>query len=126
MNNFSEVNSELIAEKKEELLKGNIEEAKNIANDINENEKKIWLMFTNSVMAINYPHIYPSIKACTMTNVYYLMSTTSSSLSTSIDRWTTKMFFLNSNITRTYQSLLSGDARFTVYDDEERDGRNSC
>ena len=41
VNNFSEVNSELIAEMKDELSKGNIEEAKNIANDINENEKKI-------------------------------------------------------------------------------------
>jgi len=41
VNNFSEVNSELIAEMKEELSKGNIEEAKNIANDIDENEKKI-------------------------------------------------------------------------------------
>ncbi len=41
VNNFSEVNSELIAEMKEELTKGNIEEAKNIADDIDENEKKI-------------------------------------------------------------------------------------
>ncbi len=41
VNNFSEVNSELIAEMKEELSKGNINEAKNIANDIDENEKKI-------------------------------------------------------------------------------------
>ena len=41
VNNFSEVNSELIAEMKEELSKGNIEEAINIAADINENEEKI-------------------------------------------------------------------------------------
>ena len=41
VNNFSEVNSELIAEMKEELAKGNIEEAKKIAADINENEQKI-------------------------------------------------------------------------------------
>jgi len=41
VNNFSEVNSELIAEMKEELAKGNIEEAKTIANDIDENEQKI-------------------------------------------------------------------------------------
>lgn len=41
VNNFSEVNSELIAEMKAELSKGNIDEAKNIANDIDENEKKI-------------------------------------------------------------------------------------
>ncbi len=41
VNNFSEVNSELIAEMKEELSKGNIDEAKSIANDIDENEKKI-------------------------------------------------------------------------------------
>jgi len=41
VNNFSEVNSELIAELKEEIEKGNIEEAKNIATNIDENEKKI-------------------------------------------------------------------------------------
>ena len=41
VNNFSEVNSELIAEMKEELVKGNIEEAKTIATDIDENEQKI-------------------------------------------------------------------------------------
>ncbi len=41
VNNFSEVNSELIGEMKEELSKGNIEEAKTIANDIDENEQKI-------------------------------------------------------------------------------------
>jgi signal transduction histidine kinase len=35
------VNSELIAEMKEELSKGNMEEAKTISNDIDENEKKI-------------------------------------------------------------------------------------
>jgi len=41
VNNFSEVNSELIEEQKEELEKGNITEAKNLANEIAENEKKI-------------------------------------------------------------------------------------
>jgi signal transduction histidine kinase len=41
VNNFSEVNSELISEMKEELTKGNINEAKTIANNIDENEKKI-------------------------------------------------------------------------------------
>jgi len=41
VNNFSEVNSELIAEMKEELAKGNIEEAKTIANNIDDNEQKI-------------------------------------------------------------------------------------
>jgi len=41
VNNFSEVNSELISEMKEELGKGNIETAKTIANDINNNEQKI-------------------------------------------------------------------------------------
>jgi signal transduction histidine kinase len=35
------VNTELIAEMKEELTKGNIEEAKTIADDINDNEQKI-------------------------------------------------------------------------------------
>jgi len=41
VNNFSEVNSELIAEMKDELKKGNVEEAKTIANDIDDNEQKI-------------------------------------------------------------------------------------
>jgi two-component system, NtrC family, sensor kinase len=41
VNNFSEVNSELIAEMKDELSKGNMEEAKLIANNIDENEQKI-------------------------------------------------------------------------------------
>ncbi len=41
VNNFSEVNSELIGEMKDELAKGNIDEAKTIANDIDENEQKI-------------------------------------------------------------------------------------
>ena len=41
VNNFSEVNAELITEMKEELSKGNIEEAKAIADDINDNEQKI-------------------------------------------------------------------------------------
>ena len=41
VNNFSEVNTELIDEMKEEIDKGNNEEAKAIANDIKENEQKI-------------------------------------------------------------------------------------
>ena len=41
VNNFSEVNAELIDEMKEEIEKGNIEEVKPIANDIKENEEKI-------------------------------------------------------------------------------------
>ena len=41
VNNFSEVNTELIDEMKKEMDKGNIEEAKAIANDIKENEEKI-------------------------------------------------------------------------------------
>ena len=41
VNNFSDLNIELISEMKEELLKGNIEEAKTIAENINENEQKI-------------------------------------------------------------------------------------
>ena len=41
VNNFSEVNKELIEELKEEIEKGNIEEVKAIANDIEENEEKI-------------------------------------------------------------------------------------
>jgi two-component system, NtrC family, sensor kinase len=41
VNNFSEVNSELITEMKEELHKGNIEGAIAIAGDINDNEQKI-------------------------------------------------------------------------------------
>ncbi|MGB3008034.1 MAG: hypothetical protein WBC06_16085 [Chitinophagaceae bacterium] len=41
VNNFSEVNSELIGEMKEELSKGNINEAKTIAENIDENEQKI-------------------------------------------------------------------------------------
>jgi signal transduction histidine kinase/ligand-binding sensor domain-containing protein len=41
VNNFSEINSELIGEMKEELSRGNIDEAKTIAEDINENEQKI-------------------------------------------------------------------------------------
>ncbi|MGB5322645.1 tetratricopeptide repeat-containing sensor histidine kinase [Lutimonas sp.] len=41
VNNFSEVNSELIEEMKEELDKGNLDEVKAIAKDINENEQKI-------------------------------------------------------------------------------------
>jgi len=41
VNNFSEINSELIQEMKEEAEKGNLEEVKAIANDIAENERKI-------------------------------------------------------------------------------------
>ena len=41
VNNFSEVNSELISEMKKELNSGNIEEAKSIADDIDANEQKI-------------------------------------------------------------------------------------
>jgi signal transduction histidine kinase len=41
VNNFSEVNSELIKEMKEEIDKGNYEDAKAIATDIDENEQKI-------------------------------------------------------------------------------------
>ncbi|MDQ6813141.1 MAG: ATP-binding protein [Bacteroidota bacterium] len=41
VNNFSEVNSELIDELKEEIEKGNIEEMNSIADDIKENEQKI-------------------------------------------------------------------------------------
>ncbi len=41
VNNFSEVNSELISELVEEVDKGNIEEVKAIAKDIKENEEKI-------------------------------------------------------------------------------------
>jgi signal transduction histidine kinase len=39
--NFAEVNSELITELNEEIEKGNYEEVKTIAQDINDNEKKI-------------------------------------------------------------------------------------
>ena len=41
VNNFAEVNTELITELKEEINKGNIEEATAIANDIAANEQKI-------------------------------------------------------------------------------------
>jgi len=41
VNNFSEVNTELIAEMKEEINKGNINEVQAIANNIEENEQKI-------------------------------------------------------------------------------------
>ena len=41
VNNFSEVNSELIADMKQEIDNGNFGEVKTIANNINENEKKI-------------------------------------------------------------------------------------
>ncbi|MCB0728524.1 MAG: hypothetical protein KDD00_13765 [Ignavibacteriae bacterium] len=41
VNNFSEVNTELIAEMKDELVKGNTEEVKAIADDIEANEQKI-------------------------------------------------------------------------------------
>jgi signal transduction histidine kinase len=41
VNNFSDVNSELIAEMKQEIEKGNMEQVKAIADDIAENEEKI-------------------------------------------------------------------------------------
>jgi two-component system, NtrC family, sensor kinase len=41
VNNFSEVNTELIAELEQEIDNGNIAEVKSIANDIKENEQKI-------------------------------------------------------------------------------------
>jgi signal transduction histidine kinase/ligand-binding sensor domain-containing protein len=41
VNNFSEVNEELLAEMRDELDKGNIEDAKAIANDAIENQQKI-------------------------------------------------------------------------------------
>ncbi len=41
VNNFAEVNKELIAELKEEIEKGNLDEAFEIANDIQSNEEKI-------------------------------------------------------------------------------------
>jgi signal transduction histidine kinase len=41
VNNFSEVNKELIAEMNEEIGKGNFDEAKTIAKDITNNEEKI-------------------------------------------------------------------------------------
>ena len=41
MNNFSEVNKELLAEMTEEIDKGNFEEAKSLAKDVTGNEEKI-------------------------------------------------------------------------------------
>jgi signal transduction histidine kinase/Tfp pilus assembly protein PilF len=41
VNNFSEVNSELIAEMKQEIDKGNLQEVRTIADSIDENEQKI-------------------------------------------------------------------------------------
>ncbi|MBC7629735.1 MAG: histidine kinase, partial [Ferruginibacter sp.] len=41
VNNFSEVNKELLAEMKDEMEKGNITDAKEIANDVIANEEKI-------------------------------------------------------------------------------------
>ena len=41
VNNFSEVNTELIEEMKSELKSGNIDDAISIANDIKDNEQKI-------------------------------------------------------------------------------------
>jgi len=41
VNNFSEVNTELLAEMKDEMIKGNIDDAKAIANDVIDNEQKI-------------------------------------------------------------------------------------
>ncbi len=41
VNNFSEVNKELLVEMKEEMDKGNLDDAKAIANDVIDNEEKI-------------------------------------------------------------------------------------
>ena len=41
VNNFSEVNKEMVDEAEEEINKGNIEEVKNILNDIKDNSEKI-------------------------------------------------------------------------------------
>jgi signal transduction histidine kinase len=41
VNNFSELNKELLAEMKDEMSKGNIDDANAIANDVTENSKKI-------------------------------------------------------------------------------------
>ncbi len=41
VNNFSEVNKELLVEMKDEMDKGNLDEAKAIANDVIDNEEKI-------------------------------------------------------------------------------------
>ncbi len=41
VNNFSEVNKELLAEMKDEMSKGNIDDANTIANDVMENSEKI-------------------------------------------------------------------------------------
>jgi signal transduction histidine kinase len=41
VNNFSDINKELLSELKEEMGKGNIDEAKTIANDVIDNEEKI-------------------------------------------------------------------------------------
>ena len=41
VNNFSEINTELLVEMKDEMDKGNLEDAKAIANDVIDNEKKI-------------------------------------------------------------------------------------
>ncbi len=41
VNNFSEVNKEMIAEMKEEIDKGNYDEVKLIAKDVTDNEEKI-------------------------------------------------------------------------------------
>jgi len=41
VNNFSEVNKEMIVEMKEEIDKGNYDEVKSIANDLEENQEKI-------------------------------------------------------------------------------------
>ena len=40
MNNFSDVNKELLTELKDEINKGNTHEANAIANDVMENEEK--------------------------------------------------------------------------------------
>ena len=41
VNNFSDINKELLTEMKDEIEKGNLDEARSIANNIIENEEKI-------------------------------------------------------------------------------------
>ena len=41
VNNFSEVNKELLSEMKEEIEKGNLEEAKSLASNVIDNQEKI-------------------------------------------------------------------------------------
>ena len=41
VNNFSEVNKELLVEMKDEMNKGNLDEANSIANDVIDNEENL-------------------------------------------------------------------------------------